>query len=361
MPTFLNAPDGERSTLDGTEIMPLGNSTGTASYYATVARILTYIMGSSSTQTNKVLNNTNTITVKDANFTLQDDADTTKIAKFQLSGLSTGSTRTFTLPDLSDTLVTLTSTATLANKTLTTPTIASFINAQHNHSTSSAGGQIAESSLTFTDITTNNSSTSAHGFLLKLSGSSAEYMNGTGAWTTPPSSTGGAGDVATDAIWDAKGDLAAGTGANTAAALTVGANDTVLTAASGETTGLKWANVSTFTDYSTTSTITGWSASPTASIFVIKVNRLVTIQFSITGTSTSSVASFTSPYSNTATIAPVIPCAVVDNGSSPTAPGRIRLTASSATISLDKALNVSNGWTTSGTKTISGVFSYMTD
>lgn len=40
---------------------------------------------------------------------------------------------------------------------------------------------------------------------------------------------------------DAKGDLVAGTGADTFARLAVGANDTVLTAASGEATGLKWA------------------------------------------------------------------------------------------------------------------------
>jgi hypothetical protein len=51
----------------------------------------------------------------------------------------------------------------------------------------------------------------------------------------------GSGDVATDAIFDAKGDLAVGTGANTAAKLTVGANDTIPLAASGETTGIKWA------------------------------------------------------------------------------------------------------------------------
>ena len=51
------------------------------------------------------------------------------------------------------------------------------------------------------------------------------------------------GDVATDAIWDAKGDLAVGTGANTASKLAVGANDYVLTAASGEATGVKWAAI----------------------------------------------------------------------------------------------------------------------
>ncbi len=52
---------------------------------------------------------------------------------------------------------------------------------------------------------------------------------------------GGGGDVATDAIWDAKGDLAGGTGANTAARLAVGTNAQVLTADSGEATGMKWA------------------------------------------------------------------------------------------------------------------------
>jgi hypothetical protein len=39
---------------------------------------------------------------------------------------------------------------------------------------------------------------------------------------------------------DAKGDLIVGTAADTAARLAVGTNDFVLTAASGETTGLKW-------------------------------------------------------------------------------------------------------------------------
>lgn len=40
---------------------------------------------------------------------------------------------------------------------------------------------------------------------------------------------GGSGSVATDAIWDAAGDLAVGTGADTAAKLTKGADNTVLT------------------------------------------------------------------------------------------------------------------------------------
>jgi hypothetical protein len=52
------------------------------------------------------------------------------------------------------------------------------------------------------------------------------------------------GDVAADTIWDAKGDLAGGTGANTAAKLAIGTNDHVLTADSSEATGMKWAEAS---------------------------------------------------------------------------------------------------------------------
>lgn len=61
-------------------------------------------------------------------------------------------------------------------------------------------------------------------------------------WATP---TGGSGSVATDTIWDAKGDLAAGTGADTASKLTVGSDDMVLMADSAQSTGLKWAGSQT--------------------------------------------------------------------------------------------------------------------
>jgi len=44
-----------------------------------------------------------------------------------------------------------------------------------------------------------------------------------------------------EALIDAKGDLIAGTAADTPGRLAVGANDTILMAASGQTTGLKWA------------------------------------------------------------------------------------------------------------------------
>ena len=48
------------------------------------------------------------------------------------------------------------------------------------------------------------------------------------------------GSVATDTIFDAKGDIIAGTGADTSARLPVGTNGQILSAASGEATGLDW-------------------------------------------------------------------------------------------------------------------------
>jgi hypothetical protein len=53
-------------------------------------------------------------------------------------------------------------------------------------------------------------------------------------------SGGGGGSVATDTLWDAKGDLAAATGADAAARLAVGANGTILRADSSKSTGLRW-------------------------------------------------------------------------------------------------------------------------
>lgn len=54
---------------------------------------------------------------------------------------------TLTVP-ATGTAVLLTATQTLTNKTLTTPTIGSFTNAQHAHTGASSGGQIAHTSLT---------------------------------------------------------------------------------------------------------------------------------------------------------------------------------------------------------------------
>jgi hypothetical protein len=80
-------------------------------------------VGTTDTQsiTNKTLDNTNTITLKDTLFTLQDDGDATKQAKFQLSNVLTGTTATYTMPSASTNLVGTDTTDTLTSKTLTSP------------------------------------------------------------------------------------------------------------------------------------------------------------------------------------------------------------------------------------------------
>ncbi len=130
----------------------------------------------SGTLQNKTIDNTNTITVKDANFTIQDDGDTTKQAKFQASGITSGQTRTLTIPDASTTLVGTDTTDTLTNKTLTTPTIASFVNATHNHQNAAGGGTLDAAAIA--------SGTIATARLGSGSASSSTYLRGDQTWAT---------------------------------------------------------------------------------------------------------------------------------------------------------------------------------
>lgn len=74
------------------------------------------------TLTNKTLT-TPTLTVNENVFTVQNNSDTTKKLQLRLSGITTGTTRTLTVPDANDTIVGLAATQTLTNKTLTSPTI----------------------------------------------------------------------------------------------------------------------------------------------------------------------------------------------------------------------------------------------
>lgn len=72
--------------------------------------------------------------------------------------------------------------------TFTTPsalTVAGTVQATAFSGSGALVTAIPESGLSTTDVTTNNATTSKHGFLLKLDNNSAHYMDGTGGWTTP--------------------------------------------------------------------------------------------------------------------------------------------------------------------------------
>lgn len=126
-------PDASTTLVGTAATQTLSNKTLTAPVISTIVNVGTLTLptatdtlvglATSDTLSNKTLDNTNTVTVKDFIFTLQDENDTTKQARFQCSGISTGTVRTYTLPDITDTLVTLTATQTFTNKTLTSPTL----------------------------------------------------------------------------------------------------------------------------------------------------------------------------------------------------------------------------------------------
>jgi hypothetical protein len=97
-------------------------------------------------------------------------------------------------------------------------------------------------------------------------------------------------------------------------------------------------------------------------IYLFKTGRMTTVYFYITGTSNATTATFTVADAVAAASQPVMICCVqvVDNSSGATTPGRVELTASSATITLKKSPD-GNAFTGSGTKTVRGSFSYITD
>ncbi len=137
----------------------------------------------------------------------------------------------------------------------------------------------SDATISVTDITTNNASTSQHGFLKKLSGTATDLLNGAGNFianintlcksgSTPLTGAvtltgganivltqagndiaiaasagggGGSGFVATDVVWDAKGDLVAATGADAAVRVPVGANGQVLISDAAATPGVSWS------------------------------------------------------------------------------------------------------------------------
>jgi hypothetical protein len=115
-----------------------------------------------------------------------------------------------------------------------------------------------------------------------------------------------------------------------------------------------------WTDYGLTSTITGWSAFTSQNIWYKVVGNIVFVSFRIGGTSSTTTARFTLPYSANANWPSSGASSAVygtDNGTPLTTPGRLQISGSGNTafIFSDFASGV---WTNSGTKLIVGEFWY---
>ncbi len=88
-----------------------------------------------------------TATFSDDTFTVCDDVTPTKCFRLQLSSISAGQTRTWTVPNGSNTFASTTLAQTLTNKTLTSPTIGDFTNAQHDHLDADDGGTLTTAAI----------------------------------------------------------------------------------------------------------------------------------------------------------------------------------------------------------------------
>lgn len=247
-----------------------------------------------------------------------------------ITSITLTASRTYLLPDVNnDTFVMLDFAQTLTNKTLTTPTIASFTNATHDHTNAAGGGTLSASAIASGQLALNRGGTHAD---LSAAGAGVLQQATSGADVTIQATTGtgnvvraGSPTITTPTIADltnmththqnaagggtldaaaiaagtlavarggtnigsyaAKGDLLASSGTTTLSKLAVGADGTHLVADSAQTTGLKWQNGYPFAvieEQQTSGTAGGGSTATTWTIRVLNTevvdaDNLVTI------------------------------------------------------------------------------------
>ena len=112
--------------------------------------------------------------------------------------------------------------------------------------------------------------------------SKASNANGDFAWTSETDP-----NAIPKTLIDAKGDLIAGSAADTAARLAVGTNGQVLTADSTTATGLKWATIAVGKSYSALATATVAAGSANYTLSSISGQDTIAVSFDLTRSSSS--------------------------------------------------------------------------
>jgi hypothetical protein len=190
-------------TLSGTAL-PVANG-GTGATASTGSGNV--VLATGPTLTNATLAGSTTITVSDANFTIQDNADATKQAKFEASGISAGTTRTYTLPNASGQLViggtTITGSGGLtgggdisSNQVISVATngitnaMLATVSTQTFHGRTSGGtGNVENLTVTQATAMLNAFTTSLKGLVPASGGGTTNYMRADGTWAAPPGTT----------------------------------------------------------------------------------------------------------------------------------------------------------------------------
>ena len=115
----------------------------------------------------------------------------------------------------------------------------------------------------------------------------------------------------------------------------------------------------TWVDYSASSTVSGWSGTPTVKLVYKVVGDLVLVTFSITGTSNATTASFTLPDAPGDGYGGLALCRTRDANVVQTAPGMVEAISGNTTFNLYKSADTTALWTASSTKSAWGQFFYF--
>jgi hypothetical protein len=306
----LTLPDATDTLTANAATQTLANKTLTAPVISTIVNSGTLTLPSSTdtlvgrnttdTLANKTLNNTNIVTLQDNNLTIQDNSDNTKQLQFEVSGVSTATTRILSIPDVNTTIAGTDATQTLSNKTLTAPVISTIVNTGTltlPTSTDTLVGRettdtLSNKTLTLPVITSISNTgtltlpTSTDTLVGRnttdtltnksISGSTNTLTNiPAGNLTGVASiSNGGTGQSTASLAFNAlsplttKGDIVVHTGSNNVRQ-SIGSDNQVLVADSSQSNGLKWTtlqqgqkNYITYGDFENNAT-TGWSLAHT--------------------------------------------------------------------------------------------------